>query len=331
MPVNDKILVADYNNIRTKVVNVLGPGSGTSGYGQIISSSAVSVSNRITVNDYALLRNDIINAYRHIFGSSPTLATPTSSNIIRYSTTFTPSTTDSPYTQYDQFADQIINNRFTVHPSQLQLVNKGSTSRSTWTDGYWNNQLTCVITVDFTNATQARYFFNSGGEIRITSSRSGGTVSSQNTAWTNLLNSAGTRQFGAQLPTTGFSPLNGQNFYRLTNSYQTWYSISASSPYTNNVYRISARSNVANNSAGTASRVEFQVEWIDGYSDPDIAFGRPDGLWVAPGDVVDGTITLSASTIEATGVLVPAGTGNFVVQSPSLTFGTIIQSTNNSR
>ena len=319
MPVNDKILVTDYNSIRNKVVNVLGNGSGTSGYGQPVSSSSVSLRSRITVNEYALLRNDIINAHRHIFGTVPTLATPALGNKVRYSTNFTPSTSDSPYTQYDQYANQIVNNRFTVHPTQAISVDKGGQSRSAWTNGFWNTRLSCVIQILFSTSNQARFFFNSGGQIQISSTRFGGTGSAQNSAWTNLLAAAGIQVFGAQIPTTGFSPMNGQNFYRLTNSYQQWFTRSASSPYSDNTYRVSARSNVANNSSGTATRVDLLVEWIDGYNDP----GPP-----APGDRVDGTITVSVSTLEASGTLVPAGAGTFNVESPTVTFGTIIQDTN---
>lgn len=332
MPVNDKILVTDYNNIRNKVVNVLGTGSGTSGYGQTISSSAVSLSSRVTVNEYALLRNDIINTHRHIFGSAPTLVEPTEGNIVRYNATgTTPAQATQPVVQYDRFADQLISNRFIVDSSQAITVNKGSQSRDTWTDGYWNNRCSCTVTITFTTATQARYFFNAGGEIRFVSNRTGGTTSAQNTSWSNLLTSAGTRSFGAQIPTSGFSPMNGQNFYRLTNAYQTWYTISASSPYTNNLYRIQARSNVTNNSSGTATTVDFLIEWIDGYTDPDLAFGRPTGLWIAPGDEVDGTLFLEVSTLEASGVLVPIGAGNFSVESPAVTIGNIVQDTNNTR
>jgi hypothetical protein len=288
MPANDKILVTDYNSIRNKVVGVLGTGSGSSGYGQVVSSSAVSLSSRITVNEYAALRNDIINAYRHIFGVTPNLNQPVEGNTVRFipigtiTTEFgvaefgesefnleTLADADSPFPQYAFIADDIVANRFTIHPSRSKTESKGSQSRSDWTGGFWNNRLSCTITVSFTTATQARYFFNSGGQIRFESSRSGGNTSrSQNISWSSLLSAAGVQRFGGQLPTTGFSPMNGQNFYRLTNSYQTWYTISASSPYTNNVYRIQARSNVTNNSSGTASSVDFLVEWIDGYVDP---------------------------------------------------------------
>jgi hypothetical protein len=321
MPVNDKILVTDYNNIRNKVVNVLGVGSGSSGYGQTVSSPLVSLSSRVTVNEYALLRNDIINAYRHIFGSSPALVAPTEGNLVRYNATgTTPEQATQPVVQYDRFADQIVTNRFLIHPSQAITTSKGSNSRNDWTGGFWNDRLSCVITTTFTSSNAARFFFNSGGEIRFASTRTGGTTTrQQNISWSNLLNSAGTRAFGAQIPTSGFSPMNGQNFYRLTNAYQTWYTTSASSPYTNNTYRIQARSNVVNNSSGTATQVDFLVEWIDGYVDP----GPP-----PPGDEVDGTITISVSTLEASGTLVPVGAGNFTVESPTVSIGAIIQDAN---
>jgi hypothetical protein len=65
MPVNDIITQAEYNNIRNKVIGVLGTGSGNSGYGQPLNSSAVALGTRVTVNEYANLRFDIINAWVH--------------------------------------------------------------------------------------------------------------------------------------------------------------------------------------------------------------------------------------------------------------------------
>lgn len=338
MPVNDKIRTVDYNSIRNKVVNVLGVGSGDAGYGQATQSPTVNTSNRVTVNEYFLLRLDIINAYRHIFGETPPLAEPNINDTIRYNVpgittteytdaeygidefnleTIQGSTT--PFPQYELIVDQIVAGRFSVHPSQAITTNKGTQSRGTWNGEFWNNRLSCTVAVTFTTSNQARFFFNSGGEIRFESSRSGGVTSQQNTAWSSLLNAAGMQSFGGNTPGTGVSPLTGQNFYRLTNNYQVWYVNAASSPYTTNQYQISARSNVANNSAGTANTVEFLVEWIDGYTDP----GAP-----LPGDTVDGTITLSLSTLEASGVLVPVGAGNFVVESPAVTIGSIVQDPN---
>jgi len=320
MAVNDKIRTVDYNSVQTKLSNLLGIGSGTNGWGQTVNSSPVTESNRITVNEWANLRNDIINGFRHIYSGSPATVEATANSIIKYNDTgTTPAQATQVVVQYDRWADQLIANRFTVHPTQAKTEIKGSQSRSTWDGGFWNTRVSCTVTVTFTTETQARHFFNSGGEIRFNSTRTGGLNTSQNAAWTNLLNSASTRSFGAQIPSTGFSPMNGLNFYRLTNSYQTWYSITASSPYTSNRYQISARSNVVNNSNGTANTVEFLIEWIDGYDQ----VGPSD-----TGDRVDGTLSIAISTLEASGILVPVSAGIFTVASPAVVIGSIIQDPN---
>jgi hypothetical protein len=314
MAVNDKIRTVDYNDVQTKLSNLIGVGSGTTGWGQTVNSSPVTVSNRITVNEWANLRNDIINGFRHINSGTPSTVQATANNIIKYNDSgTTPAQATEVVVQYDRWADQLIADRFTIHPTQAVTKNKGSQTRTT----SWNTGVSTTVTVTFTTATQARYFFNSGGKIRINSTRTSGTNSSQNNSWTNILNSAGTREFGAQVPTTGFSPMNGRNFYRLTSSFQQWYLISGSSPYTLNSYSISARSNVADNSTGTANQIEFLIQWTDSYTDP----GPP-----SLGDLVDGTLTLAVTTLEASGILVPAAAGLFQVESPSVSIGPILGS-----
>jgi hypothetical protein len=74
--VNSIIVQADYNSIRNKVIAVLGNGSGNSGYGQQarIVSTAVAEGTKVTINEWANLRFDIINAYKHINGSNPVTA-----------------------------------------------------------------------------------------------------------------------------------------------------------------------------------------------------------------------------------------------------------------
>ena len=116
--VNSKIIKADYNSIRDKVVAVLGNGSGNSGYGQQarIVSTAVDENTKVTINEWANLRFDIINAYKHINGSNPTTAVVAEGNTIRYTGSFTPDTgaADVPQKQYDDWANDITNTRFTV-------------------------------------------------------------------------------------------------------------------------------------------------------------------------------------------------------------------------
>ena len=102
----------------------------------------------------------------------------------------------------------------------------------------------------------------------------------------------------------------------LTNTYQDLYNLSASTPYSNNNYKIQAKCDVASNSAGTASVFNFKVLLSDNYVDP----GAP-----APGDSVDGTLTIDVEELKATGTLQPSGAA-FSITSPSYS-GTSISAT----
>jgi len=341
MPVNDIITQAEYNNIRNKVVGVLGTGSGNSGYGQPLRSSTVGLDSRITINEYANLRFDIINAWVHQAGSSPSTVTVAEGNTIRFSAV------DAPVTTYDTLANTLIANRFNVGAGQSAVAIPASSPRSrTYTGGsdIWNSSISCTIDVQWPSANAARFFWNSGGQIRITSSRTGGSSTTQNTQWTSILSSAGTQSFGGNNPGTGTSPMDGQNWYRLTNSFQTYYTLAGSSPYGSNSYNLQARvTDTADNSSGASANSQFRVLLVDNYVDPgvvagSVAFpaGTPVGSGTAgggvqtatpadypPDDSVDGTFSIAVSLVYATGVLVPSGAGNFTVTQPTVTFGTL--------
>jgi hypothetical protein len=303
------IQVNDYNAARNKVASVLGAGSIDYGYGQTVQSSQVILGSRVTVNDYANLRYDLINAWIHQFGSAPALFEATASDTVRANSL------NAPYTQYDSYADVLVANRFRVHSSQSISVVKSNKS-TIWPNATygttWASLVSSEVSVTFTTAAKARGFFNSGGEIRFTSSRTGGTtvgsIASQNNSWSTLLSSIGTVGFGGQKPDSGLEPNDGLNYYRLSDVYQPWIRISATTPYAANSYKISAKTiGVADNSNGTATSLRFLVEWVDDHP----GGANPDG--------VDGTLNLAVSSLEASGVLQPSGTGTFVVESPTIT------------
>jgi hypothetical protein len=341
--VNSKILKVDYNSIRDKVIGVLGFGSGNFGYGQQarIQSTAVTDSSKVTVNEWANLRYDIINAYKHIFGSNPVMAVPVVDTTIRYTSSFTPDTgsLDVPQKQYDTWADTITNNRFTVAGGESATTAVVSSSRT----GSWITQCQCVIQVYWANSNDARYWFNSGGKIRISASRSGGTTSNQNTSWTSLLSAAGTQAFGAATPGVGTSPNDGTNWYKTTSTFQTYYTATASSPYGSNTYQLQARCvDQPSNSGGGASQLEIRVLFTDGYVDPGIVPGSvafPQGTRVGsgtagggvqtattsmfpPDDLVDGTLTANVSSLYATGIMVPAS-DTFAVTQPIIAISAV--------
>lgn len=310
MTANAIIYKADYNNIRQKVIDVLGTGSSNSGYGQVIKSSAVSESTKVSVNEWANLRYDIINCYVHQTGTYPAIVQPTVENTVQSNLT-------SPDTVYNDHANTISTqtNRFRVHSSQAITSTKSSGS-TTWPGIYgtqWIARAYGTVTVTFTSAAKARAFFNSGSEIRISASQSGGSGIPQNTSWRNLLSTSGTISFGGAVPGTGTESNDGTNYFRCSNVFQRFYNASATSPYSSNNFRLSARTpNVIDNSNGDASTIEILVEFLDGHVGDS---GGPDS--------VDGTFSIFTSTYEAYGVLQPATAGNFTVESPTVTVGAI--------
>ena len=189
--------------------------------------------------------------------------------------------TTYPITYYDTIATTLQSNRFTV--AQYITANKGSTSQ-TWPGSLgttWKVKVSCTVTATFGSAAQARYFFNSGGTFTFQSSLTSPTLSNnQILGWQNLLSGLGT---AATWGTSGF--------YSLTSTYVQVYSKAASGAYTGNYIKISARTpDVTNNSAGTALKIEFLVEWIDGYTDPPAPYDNPANF--PPGDDVDGTLSI---------------------------------------
>ena len=293
-----RISSLDYNAIRNTAVALLGPGLGSRGYGQTIASSAVTSGNTILKNHWDLLRYDLINVKVHQDGFEPPIITLQSGDVVRYGAS-------NPNTNYETIAAQADLARFNIGANQSIISSKATTSYSS----DWNTQASCTLTIAFSTANEARYFFNSGGKIQFFSSRSAGSSTQQNNAWTELLAAVGTQSFGGGTPSLA-------NFYTLTSSYQTFYQLAQSTPYSNNYCQLAALCNVADNSAGTATSVTFRITWQDDYVDP----GSP-----APGDSVDGTLTIAISELKATRTLIPSGSP-FTITSPSYSLSSITAS-----
>lgn len=315
--VNNRISVADYNAIRSIAASVMGIGSASRGYGQPINSIAKSQNQLVSQTDWDNLRLDLLNARIHQNGSGALTEINENQTI-----------SASGINLFESLRTTIDNNRFVVAAGQFLTTgaNANGTTLTTsrnYDGAEWRNEINTILTVTFADSNRARYFFNSGGTIRIQSARTTSASSrtdAQNTSWTNLLTSAGLREFGGQIPTSGFTPMNGTNFYRLTNSFQQYYSISSSSPYASNRYVLEARSNVANNSTGTATQVFIRIRFIDGYTDP--PGGNPGQF--PPEDGVTGTFSVSVTEKRAEGIgaLLP-NSGNFTIERPTYSIATI--------
>lgn len=300
-----KVFAVDYNVIRDKVVSLLGSGLGSRGYGQPVVSSPVMPGELITKKQWDDLRYDIVSIKLHQDGVTPAVVQLTEKEVIREGIAY-------PNSNYDTVTEQAITNRFNIGSGRSVVTSKGTKSRT----GSWTRESSCEVTVTFASADQARYFFNSSGKIRFISSRTGGTVSPQNTSWTNLLNTISVQSFGA----SGTSPVT---FYTLTTSYQTFYQMGSSSSYSSNNYQLEAKCDVADNTLGGATVVTFRIKWNDAYVDPDTlnpAYPGPETIH-PPGDVVDGTLTVSIEEFKAVGDLAPSGT--FTIISPTYSISDI--------
>ena len=302
MTLGTNILASQYVTIQDKAQSLLGTGSGTRGYGQTVQSSDVFTGNTITKAQWDLIKFDIINIKFHQDGNIPPVVNVNAGDPIGFGAS-------SPNTNYDILLEDAIVKRFLIAGSQSVTSAKASQTYST----PWGTQAQATLTVTFGDANQGRYFFNSGGKIRFVTSLTGAVSTAQVTAWVNFLNAVGTQSFGADTDPA-------VNYYTLTNSYQTYYQNFLSSSYSANSYKLEARTNVSNNSTGTATQLEIRVTLLDSYTDPDVPFtvSHP------PGDVVDGTLTISVSELKASGQLQPSGT--FSITSPSYSLSGITAS-----
>ncbi len=301
MTVGKKIEAVDYNRIRNKIIAVFGPG-GTNpntnsadpsfGYGQSLQSSAVVISNKVTKQQWDNLRWDIFNARFHQTGTAPAIVAVTANSKIQASVL-----------NYESLADTAVAQRLNVSAGLTAIETGASRSRNF----QWKNQASCTVTVTFSNAAQTRYFFNSGGQIRFATSYVKNITNAQNNSWETLLAAVGTQAFASN------------RIYTLTNSYVSWYTSSASSPYGANNFQLQALCNVANNSNGTANQITFRALWTDGYVDP--PGGEPGQF--PPEDGVDGTLSLTVTQRRATGGTLQPTNTPFTISSPTYAISTI--------
>jgi hypothetical protein len=304
---NNLISVSDYNAIRSIASSIMGVGSGSRGYGQTVNSISKSQNQLVSQQDWDLLRLDLLNARIHQNGFQALQEINENDSI-----------SAGTVNLYETYRTTIDNDRFNV--ANGRFLTEGALPNGddlivsrTYSGGQeWKDEISCTLTVTFTNANRARFFFNSGGTIRIKSTRApitNGRTDTQNTSWTTLLNTVAMREFGGQIPG------NSRNFYNLTNSFQEFYS-RASDTYSLNKYILEARCNVPDNSSGTANIVFIRIRFVDGYIDPDTAAGIP-ATTNPPAEGVEGTFGIEVGEKRANSIGGILPSGNFIIQRPT--------------
>ena len=178
--------------------------------------------------------------------------------------------------------------RNTASITQMSVSSVLTSTRTT----AWGTTIQHEFTVTFTNEDSARYFFNTGGQIRFSGSRTGGSATTINAAWTALLVAVGTVKFGASTTTytgTGGTITNNVGYYGLTGTYQQIFIETGTSAIS---YSIQARiESYIGASGGNGSVLRFLVTFND------------NSVYYYYGSTVDGTIVSQIDQYKAGGVL----------------------------
>jgi len=166
-----------------------------------------------------------------------------------------------------------------------------SAKQSSSSSSTWYNSHTVEHSVTFANADKMRHFFNAGGSIRVSKSRtgnggSGGSATSKDSNWTGLYSSLGNIDIkahstsrsgsGNTLTTNGLS--NG--FHDLGTSYTHIIRLTeATSPYTANRIDVHAKLNAA---VGSATVITVKTTATDGAADNTYTSGNTSGVNATP-------------------------------------------------
>lgn len=252
------------NNVNT----ILGTGTGDKGYGQSTTLAAVSAGATVQATSWANLvaRTATLAAHQGI--SITSITQPSAGDTVAVFNALSQNITDVN-----------TNRNFAAAVGSDSTVNSDSTAG-------WNNSATLSKTFTFASANQARYFFNAGGQIRLSWSRSGGTTSDQNTSWTNLLTASGTLVLtGAaaaktidSVSYTGLTKIGGSGSPTTLNTTEGYYALDGtpslnfkqvpSAPYGSNEIEVSY--------SVSGSVITIYTDLSDDYAPPDPA--SPDNI-----------------------------------------------------
>lgn len=298
-----KVEWTDYKLIQETVSKVLGTGTGSFGYGQTIASGAVTQYQKITETQWSQVREDILRCRMHQTG-------------VDYSGSLTVPTTSVKIVESDRLAylnmAQLSETNALVSPPSTQAT-RLTLVKSIYEDS-WNTSVGLTEIVDFGTYNAARYFFNSGGQIEISSSRVGGTSPSpKNSTWSTMLSTMGTIVFNYTSTTKTGSSGTGTayGYYDLTTTDIKIFEQNApvGGSYSLNKYVINAKINA------TGSQVIFTIQYLDLATYTNTTVYGPGLGPYGSDEYVDGTLTSEIKTYRATA---PDGILSVTVDNPTV-------------
>lgn len=319
---SDTVAPADYDNmvanlsrqLATPADVTLGTYSAGSTYGYNQSALTLDAATGETIS-----ASSSSEGYKNLQDEAQALATFTGVSLFSSSSTDKvtgDSITASDWNNLMNDTKSLFDARLSIPSSSLTTDSSGTSSRTTAWGSSGTPEITHVFTHSFSSEAHARGFYNAGGEVLFTASRSGGTsgssagtIGSQNSNWTSLLSAMGTLTFNLNnLTSSGSTGTSaGKGFYELTTSYQELYIKYGSGAYASNYYQIQAAVNSTTNPTVVTFKVIMRddhalgdgigADGIDGNADDSVGYV----------DSVDGTITSTIQTKRANnGVVVTA-------------------------
>jgi hypothetical protein len=250
------ILAADYNAVQTIVANVLGTGSGQSGYGQAVASSQVAAGNSITASQMLNLKTDLDKiSYKQTNAASTAPSVSVGGQM-----------TATAWASYSSQATTLQTNKYTLSSGQAtETIGVNPTFTN------WNGTRTHTVTVAFTTAELARTYFNTGSTIRIIPAQTGYTSStSKGGRWASLFTTV---------------TFNYTNWAAMTGTNQQIYIATDTGTYSGNIFRILARADASNlyltitfEDVGLTGNVD---ENVDGTTTSTVSHYRATGAYVS--------------------------------------------------
>jgi len=267
-------------------------GGTSAGYGQPALAN-VAVGTQVYNTDWANLVSKTANSASHQGTSITTVTAPAAGNTVSY-------------------VSAIPTNLTTIYAPRLNAATQGSTVANTATLGTtWTSAATFTHTITFANGDAARYFFNSGGQLKVTCAHANSTAGI-NLLFNNLASNVGTVVLSA--PSTGTATISGVSFtgvtkiggggnaptvlpnngyYALTTSNANVFTQLASTGpagYLSTFIRVIAASNGTQGSNGdTGSAITLYTVWDE----------IPDGLTVGTGTSTTVTVQAPETTYLA--------------------------------
>ena len=201
--------------------NIWATGSGDAGYGQT-AVATVTAGTLVEFNPWNTLITKIASAAAHQGTTITTITAPVAGNTIAYLSSLSTNLIS------------INTNRLNAAAVGTDITTTGTRSTS-WGANLSIPTVTSTITVTFASANQARYFFNTGGSVLVSCSRTGGVGTPEDTAWSDLCTDIGslglpavsTSQTIAAASYTGLTKFSGSGtptiytrsgYYNLTGS-----------------------------------------------------------------------------------------------------------------